>query len=99
MPKKGKTIDPHAAREAAKYDNPIPSREFILDVLEKFKKPLTASQLKRELNIDDEIHIDAFSRRLRAMERDAQLIVNRRGAYSIVAVSYTHLTLPTNREV
>ena len=84
MPKKGKTIDPHAAREAAKYDNPIPSREFILDVLEKFKKPLTASQLKRELNIDDEIHIDAFSRRLRAMERDAQLIVNRRGAYSIV---------------
>lgn len=84
MPRKGKTKDPHAAREAAKYDNPIPSREFILDLLEKAKKPLTASQLRRELNIEDDVHIEALSRRLRAMERDAQLLVNRRGAYGIV---------------
>ena len=84
MPRKGKTKDPHAAREAAKYDNPIPSREFILNLLDKAKKPLTASQLRRELKIDDEVEIEALSRRLRAMERDAQLMVNRRGAYGIV---------------
>jgi len=84
MPRKGKTKDPHAAREAAKYDNPIPSREFILNLLDKAKKPLTASQLRRELKIDGEVEIEALSRRLRAMERDAQLMVNRRGAYGIV---------------
>ncbi len=32
MAKKGKIADPHAEREAAKYDNPIPSREVILEV-------------------------------------------------------------------
>jgi len=27
--------DPHANREADKYDNPIPSREYIVELLEK----------------------------------------------------------------
>lgn len=84
MPKKGKASDPHAAREAAKYENPIPSREFILKLLEDAKKPLSASQLRKALTIADETQIEALARRLRAMERDGQLMSNRRGAYGIV---------------
>ncbi len=34
MPK-AKGQDPHQKREAEKYENPIPSREFILDHLKK----------------------------------------------------------------
>ena len=30
--------DPHADREADKYENPIPSREFIIELLEKEQK-------------------------------------------------------------
>ena len=85
MPKKGKSKDPHAQREAAKYDKPIPSREFILDVLSSAKKPLTASQLRKTLALTDDDQIDALSRRLRAMERDSQVVSNRRGAYGPVS--------------
>jgi ribonuclease R len=31
--------DPYAQREAAKYEQPIPSRELILQLIEKFGKP------------------------------------------------------------
>ena len=37
--------DPHAEREASKYDNPIPSREFILEHLSEMGKPATYEQL------------------------------------------------------
>ena len=32
---KKRPADPYAAREAQKYDNPIPSREYILEQLEQ----------------------------------------------------------------
>ena len=34
--------DPHANREAQKYDNPAPSREYLLAALEAYGKPITA---------------------------------------------------------
>ena len=49
MAKKGKIADPHAAREAARYDNPIPSREVILDLLTQAKKPLNHNKIARKL--------------------------------------------------
>ena len=30
-----KPLDPHSERESEKYENPIPSREFILELLNK----------------------------------------------------------------
>ena len=45
MAKKGKIADPHAAREAARYDNPIPSREVILELLTAAEKPLDRNQI------------------------------------------------------
>jgi ribonuclease R len=41
-------------REAAKYDNPIPSREYILDFLAQSRGPLTHDELCEELGISDE---------------------------------------------
>lgn len=81
MPKAPSSLDPHAAREAEKYDRPIPSREFILELLEKVGGPMNHAQLCREMALEDHEQVEALRRRLAAMERDAQLMRNRRGAY------------------
>jgi len=84
MAKKGKIADPHAAREASTYDNPIPSREFILDLLNDAKKPLTRSDIAQRLQLTEDAQMDALRKRMRAMERDGQVMVDRRGAYCLV---------------
>jgi ribonuclease R len=78
--------DPHAQREADKYDNPIPSREFIIEALEEAQKPLRLYQVAKALEVDedDEERYEAMSRRLKAMVRDGQLIRNRRGAFGLL---------------
>ncbi len=74
--------DPHAAREADRYENPIPSRELIHEVLGASAKPLTGEQLAAHFGLFDEERIEALRRRLGAMVRDGQIESNRRGAYS-----------------
>jgi ribonuclease R len=74
--------DPHAAREAVRYENPIPSRELIHELLEKSAKPLTAEQIAAHFNFFDEERAEALRRRLGAMVRDGQIEANRRGGYS-----------------
>lgn len=81
IPKK----DPHQAREAQKYENPIPSREYIMLLMEQSEKPLTRNQLAKALDIEDEDQLEALRRRLRAMERDGQILYNRRGGYGLVS--------------
>src|SRR5690606_27325844 len=77
--------DPHAAREASKYERPVASRELILQVLNDEGRPLTRDQLEVLLQIgDDEQDREALRRRLKAMLRDGQLVENRRGQYGIV---------------
>ena len=78
------SLDPEAAREAEKYDNPIPSRELILAHLAERGAPASRAQLFEELGLAGEEAEEALRRRLRAMERDGQLIYTRRGAYAPV---------------
>src|SRR5690606_35458372 len=78
------SLDPEAAREAEKYENPIPSRELILLRLDERGAPATREQLIEEFGLDDEDKQEALRRRLRAMERDGQLVYTRRGAYAPV---------------
>ncbi|MCC6302024.1 MAG: ribonuclease R [Gammaproteobacteria bacterium] len=78
-------IDPHAAREARKYELPIKSREFILEHLEARASLLSLEQIARELDITDETGIEALRKRLNAMERDGQLVRNRRGRYGVAS--------------
>ncbi len=71
--------DPYAKREAANYDKPLPSRELILQVLSEQGVPLDVNQLMGLLHIKDNER-DAFGKRLGAMERDGQIMQNRKGA-------------------
>ena len=73
--------DPHRKREAKKYGRPIPSREFILEVLEKAEKPLVFIKLCETLGLSEDVDRDALKFRLRAMERDGQILYNRRRQY------------------
>jgi ribonuclease R len=73
--------DPHANREAQKYDNPIQSREFILAHLKERGAPATHETLCDELAQTTPEGIEALRRRLIAMCRDGQLICNRRNAF------------------
>ncbi|MGM3425597.1 ribonuclease R [Pseudomonas benzopyrenica] len=76
------SLDPEAAREAEKYDNPIPSRELILAHLADRGAPATRPQLAEEFGLVTEDQLEALRRRMRAMERDGQVIYTRRGAYA-----------------
>jgi len=77
--------DPYAEREAQKYDNPLPSREFIIMHLEAAGEPLTRQQIAEQIGIFGEEAEEGLRRRLRAMERDGQLIFTRRGGYALVS--------------
>jgi ribonuclease R len=74
--------DPHAEREAATYENPIPSRELILEVLQQHGKPMSAPQLAGHFGLHEPEREEALRRRLGAMVRDGQADCNRRGAYA-----------------
>ena len=79
-----KETDPHHLREANKYANPIPSREFILDILTKNRAPLSLAELATDLALTTEIDLIALERRLTAMVRDGQLLRNRNEAFCLV---------------
>ncbi|MBL0168242.1 MAG: ribonuclease R [Propionivibrio sp.] len=74
--------DPHFEREVAKYEQPLPSREYVLQVVEEQGKPVSFDELCALLDIDQLEH-EMFQRRLAAMERQAQLMRNRKGSYIV----------------
>ena len=75
--------DPFREREAEKYENPIPSREAILALIEKQRTPVSRDELTTLLNLSGEEPEEALRRRLRAMERDGQLVFTRAKAYAL----------------
>lgn len=82
--KKRKVKDPHAKREADKYQHPIPSREFILELFSERGSPISFEALGERLSIKMPEEWEALRRRLIAMVRDGQIMKNRRGAYALV---------------
>ena len=78
------TKDPYAQREAEKYEKPIPSRELILLALEHAGKPLSRVDIADAFSLENEDDLEALRRRLRAMERDGQLLFNRGQQYCLV---------------
>ena len=82
---KNKPTDPHAEREAQKYENPIPSRELIMELLGEQEGPMSFKQIAATLSLDDEVTLEALRRRMRAMERDGQVVRNRRNCYGLVS--------------
>ena len=75
--------DPYAGREATRYEKPIASREYILEIIAGADRPVNRERLEDLLKIDSEEDIEALRRRLGAMIRDGQLVSNRRGYYAL----------------
>jgi ribonuclease R len=75
--------DPFADREASNYDNPIPSREFIIEFLERTNVPMNRNDIFEALELKGEDQYEGLRRRLRAMERDGQLVFTRRQCYAL----------------
>lgn len=78
-----KNDDPFYQREKDKYENPVASREFLLQVLEREKKPLTFLEICEKVKAKDEDSRVGIQRRLRAMEREGQVIFNRQKKYGL----------------
>ncbi len=74
--------DPHASREARNYEQPITSREAISDFISDSNGPLTAEDIAKALELTAPDRFEALTRRLAAMVRDGQLLMNRRGGYA-----------------
>lgn len=72
--------DPFFERESKRYDFPLPSREYISQTLEEQGQPLSFEQLTDLLDISA-AEGEMFRRRLGAMEREGQLLRNRKNAY------------------
>ena len=75
--------DPFYDREAQKYDSPIASRELILDYLTKEAKPANLDKIAQAVSIKNDEQKEALHRRLRAMERDGQVVFTRRKCYAL----------------
>ena len=63
----------------ADFDPDVPSREQILEALRNSAAPLSAGDLAIHMGADREETRIGFDRRLAAMERDGQLLPNRKG--------------------
>ncbi|BDX05064.1 ribonuclease R [Planctobacterium marinum] len=83
--------DPYYAREKAKYEQPVASREYILQLINDAERALSFLDICHKVNANDETSRIAVQRRLRAMEREGQVIFNRQKRYEVGSV-ITHVT-------
>lgn len=75
--------DPHFEREQQNYENPIASRELILELLKSSDAPLKRDQIAEAFGITEEDPLEGLRRRLRAMERDGQAVYIKNGSYGL----------------
>ena len=78
-----RSSDPFLERERGNYEEPVPSREMILQTLNTQGVPVSSARLAQLLGITASEQ-DGFERRLNAMQRDGQIIRNRRDAICVV---------------
>ena len=74
--------DPNYLREQSKYDNPIASREYLLDLIERSANSLSFERIAKDINVKYEDQKEALIRRLKAMVRDGQLFIKLDKTYS-----------------
>ena len=72
--------DPFFERERTQYEHPLPSREYVEQMLAEQGVPLRFEELCEALDVGEH-ESDLFERRIRAMERDGQVLRNRRGSF------------------
>ncbi|RUO28225.1 ribonuclease R [Aliidiomarina sanyensis] len=69
--------------QTPQYDVEIPSREAMLEVITKAIKPVPYQDIISHFKLNDERQQIGVKRRLRAMERDGQLVYTRNDAYGL----------------
>lgn len=79
-----KKSDPFYGRESEKYSNPLPSREYILQCLDELGEPVSSDKLMELFGLTTDDLQEGLRFRLKAMERDGQIMRNRRGKYAPV---------------
>ena len=95
MPSKSK--DPYYSQELKSYQQPIPSREFIIEVLSKLRRPASLTDIIQRLEIQAPSLHSAVENRVRAMLRDQQLLINKHGKYrlnpeSLLIIARVHIS-------
>ncbi|MDH2998787.1 exoribonuclease R [Pasteurellaceae bacterium LFhippo2] len=75
--------DPNYQQELEKYENPVPSRDFILQTIRDYDAPMSREELLKTFKITDEERQEAIRRRLRAMENDGQLVFTKGRRYAL----------------
>lgn len=78
-----RALDPFVEREREQYEHPLPSREYILQILEQHGVPVEQEELINMLHIEEHEE-ELFVRRIRAMERDGQIMRNRKRAICVM---------------
>ncbi len=66
--------DPYAQREQEKYENPVPSREIILELIKSSERLYNRDMIIEHFNLRDGDQLEGIRRRLKAMERDGQVV-------------------------
>ena len=75
--KKIRSSDPFLNREKENYQNPIPSRELILEVMNDHGVPISKKELIKKLEITKDEY-PFFEKRIGAMARQGQILINRK---------------------
>lgn len=78
-----RALDPFLEREREQYEHPLPSREYVLQVLADHGVPIEQEDLISLLQIEEH-EVELFVRRIRAMERDGQIMRNRKRAICVM---------------
>ena len=76
--------DPRFREESERYGKPVPSREHLLKTLADAQQPLGFEALAERLGIHDRALRQALMKRLGAMVRDGQLLLNRADEYCLL---------------
>ncbi len=76
--------DPRFRQESSRYAEPVPSRDLLLKTLADAGQPLGLGALTEALGIGERRQRMALSKRLGAMVRDGQLLLNRADEYCLI---------------
>jgi ribonuclease R len=82
--KNWRDADMNRASEAARYEQPIPSREYLLGILRDADAPMGVDALAAALRLTERGMRFALEKRLAAMVRDGQILRNRRDEYVVL---------------
>ena len=82
--KNWRDADMNRASEAARYEQPIPSREYLLGILREADAPMGVDALAATLRLNERGMRFALEKRLAAMVRDGQILRNRRDEYVVL---------------